>query len=521
MNFTQACWRSALSTLALGVALIGPAVANPTLVVDAASGEVLYKDMATAPWFPASTTKLMTVYVALSKVKEGRISLNTPLRVSAYAASMEPSKMGFRPGTLVTLDNALKMLMVKSPNDIAVTIAEGISGSVPAFAEEMNAYGQRLGLHESHFANPNGLPDPNHYSSARDMAMIARGLIREFPEEQDLFNIGALQFGGKLIPNHNGLLGRYPGVDGMKTGYTCSAGYNVVESATRGDRRLLVVIMGAPSTNERNLRAVSLFEKYFSNPGSGLGNVADLPQSDVVAPPDMRGQICGPGRHNAIQEAEAEDAAILPASSAPAAAVPLFGRAPERADVVNMAATPATALGGLAALLHARDAVVPVRVFVGPAPGTDIAAVGAIEEAVPGPGARAIGRAAAADAAKDGTGAPALAQAVDPSDPTVGTVAPLALAGAATPAALAAANKVVKGHGRLMARPSRGGHAPTAAPAKAEPKAVAVKPQAAKPQAAKPKLKASQSKAGKAAPAAKSRVAAKPPAKGRKKTAGR
>ena len=210
MKFTQACWRSALSTLALGAALLGPASANPTLVVDVASGEVLYKDMATAPWFPASTTKLMTVYVALSKVREGRVSLDTPLRVSAYAASMEPSKMGFRPGTLVTLDNALKMLMVKSPNDIAVTIAEGISGSVPAFAEEMNAYAQRLGLHESHFVNPNGLPDPNHYSSARDMAMIARGLIREFPEKQDLFNIGALQFGGKLIPNHNGLLGPLP-----------------------------------------------------------------------------------------------------------------------------------------------------------------------------------------------------------------------------------------------------------------------------------------------------------------------
>ena len=128
MTFTQACWRSAVSILALGVASLGPARANPTVVVDAASGEVLYKDMATAPWFPASTTKLMTVYVALSKVREGKISLDTPLRVSSYAASMIPSKMGFRPGTLVTLDNALKMLMVKSPNDIAVTIAEGISG---------------------------------------------------------------------------------------------------------------------------------------------------------------------------------------------------------------------------------------------------------------------------------------------------------------------------------------------------------------------------------------------------------
>ena len=469
MKFTQACWRSAVSILALGVALLGPARANPTVVVDVASGEVLYKDMATAPWFPASTTKLMTVYVALSKVREGKISLDTPLRVSSYAASMVPSKMGFRPGTLVTLDNALKMLMVKSPNDIAVTIAEGISGSVPTFADEMNAYGQRLGLHESHFVNPNGLPDPNHYSSARDMAMIARGLIREFPEEHDLFNIGALQFGGKLIPNHNGLLGRYPGVDGMKTGYTCSAGYNVVESATRGDRRLLVVVMGAPSTNERNMRAVSLFEKYFSNPGPGLGNVADLPQSDIVSPPDLRGQICGPGRQNAIQEAQAEDAAIAPTSTASttvAAGAPLFGRPPERADLVNMAAAPAAPLSGPAALLHARDAFVPVRVFIGPAPGTNVAAVGSIEEPAPGPAATAAAKAVAA-------GTPALAaQAPDAGDPTEGAAAPLALAGAATPAALAAANTVVKGRGRSMiAHAAKRDRAPVAtkAAAKAKP----------------------------------------------------
>ena len=183
MKFKRMCWRSAFSILALGVAANVPACANPALVVDAGTGEVLYKDMATAPWFPASLTKLMSTYVALSKVREGKMSLDTPLRISAYAASMAPSKMGFRPGTLVTLDNALKMLMVKSPNDVAVAIAEGISGSVPAFADEMNAYAAKLGLHESHFVNPNGLPDPNHVSSARDMAMIARALLREFPRK--------------------------------------------------------------------------------------------------------------------------------------------------------------------------------------------------------------------------------------------------------------------------------------------------------------------------------------------------
>ena len=372
---------------------------------------------------------------------------------------------------------------------------------MPGFADEMNAYAQKLGLHESHFVNPNGLPDPNHYSSARDMAMIARGLITDFPEEHDLFNIGALQFGGKLIPNHNGLLGRYPGVDGMKTGYTCAGGYNVVESATRGDKRLLVVIMGAPSTNERNLRAVTLFEKFFSNPGQGLGNVNDLPQSEIVAPPDMHGQICGPGRHNAIQEAEAEDAAIgtpSPTGAAAALETPAFGRVPGGVDVATMPGSPATALGGPAALLHARDAVTPVRVFIGPAPGTNIAAVGSIEEAAPGPAATAAAKAADARASQVPA---ALAQAPDPSDPTVGAAAPLALAASATPAALAAANKVVKGHGRMAAH----GRA-ASAPAVAKHAAVKPKPVAKAASKAKPVAKAG----------AKPHVAAKP---ARKKTA--
>ena len=172
----------------------------------------------------------------------------------------------------------------------------------------MNAYAAKLGLHESHFANPNGLPDERHVSSARDMAMIGRALFREFPEQHGLFGIGALSFGGHIINNHNNLLGRYPGVDGMKTGYTCSAGYNVVATAQRGDKHLMVVILGAPSGRERSERAAALFERYFSNPGNSAGDVAALPASDIVLPPDLRGQICGPGRRDAIAEAEVEDA---------------------------------------------------------------------------------------------------------------------------------------------------------------------------------------------------------------------
>ena len=174
--------RSVCFALALApLGFVSAAVAEPYLLADADTGDVLLQSDATEPWFPASTTKLMTVYVALSAVRDGRLTMDTPLTMSARAARSQPSKMGFRPGTLVTLDNALKMLMVKSPNDVAVMVGESLSGSVEAFAAEMNAAAAKLGMHESHFANPNGLHDPDHYSSARDMAVLARALLKEFP----------------------------------------------------------------------------------------------------------------------------------------------------------------------------------------------------------------------------------------------------------------------------------------------------------------------------------------------------
>src|SRR6516165_4737441 len=264
--------RRATFGAAAGLAIaVASAQATPFLVVDADSDQVLAQNDATAPWYPASLTKLMTVYVALDAVRSGRLTLNTPLVMSARAARMAPSKMGFRPGTEVTLDNALKMLMVKSPNDVAVMVAEGVSGSVEAFADDMNAAAQRLGLHESHFVNPNGLHNPAHVSSARDMAIVARALLREFPDHADLFSIGALLLGKQYIPNHNGLLGKYPGADGMKTGFTCPAGFNVVASANHSGRRLIVVVLGAPTAKSRNQEAANLFDRGFAVNGGGIG----------------------------------------------------------------------------------------------------------------------------------------------------------------------------------------------------------------------------------------------------------
>jgi D-alanyl-D-alanine carboxypeptidase len=344
------------AALALGAASVQ---ATPYLVVDADSDQVLMENEATAPWYPASLTKLMTVYVALDAVRNGKLTLDTPLVMSARAARMPPSKMGFRPGTEVTLDNSLKMLMVKSPNDVAVMVAEGVSGSIEAFADDMNADAQRLGLHESHFVNPNGLHNPAHVSSARDMATIARALLREFPDHADLFSIGALQLGRQYIPNHNGLLGRYPGADGMKTGFTCPAGFNVVASANHSGRRLIVVVLGAPSARSRNQEAADLFDRGFASEGGG-SSLESLPSGSGPAP-NMRADVCL--HRNAAALAAAEDGGIAQQAEAAAGSA---GRA-------GMLPTPLAALFAPVAvhteLTYERIRFDPVPVYIGPAPG--------------------------------------------------------------------------------------------------------------------------------------------------------
>jgi D-alanyl-D-alanine carboxypeptidase len=351
------------AALALGAA---SAQATPYLVVDADSGQVLMENEATAPWYPASLTKLMTVYVALDAVRNGKLTLDTPLVMSARAARMPPSKMGFRPGTEVTLDNALKMLMVKSPNDVAVMVAEGVSGSVEAFADDMNATAQRLGLRESHFVNPNGLHNPGHVSSARDMAIVARALLRDFPDNADLFSIGALQLGNQYIPNHNGLLGRYPGADGMKTGFTCPAGFNVVASANHSGRRLIAVVLGAPTAKARNQEAADLFDRGFATVG-GSGSLESLPSGSGAAP-NMRADVCL--HHSAAAIAAAEDEGLGEPSQAAGGSA---GRA-------AMAPNPFAAL--FAPIAHTqisndRIHFDPVPVYIGPAPGWKGPALGA------------------------------------------------------------------------------------------------------------------------------------------------
>ncbi len=307
-----------LAALVLAVTAPVRAHAEAKLLIEASTGRVLHAENATYPWYPASVTKLMTAYTTLRTIKEGRITLDTLLTVSRNAAAQNPTKMGFKIGTRVTVDNALKMLMVKSANDIAVTIAEGVGGSIAGFADMMNANARRLGMSQSNFVNPNGLPAENHVTSARDLAILARALIQEFPEYDSYWHIHAIQYGNRVMHNYNTLLDRYPGADGMKTGFICASGFNVVASATRNGRRLIAIILGAYSGAVRAQQAAQLLENGFNNEGllwltPSLGSVDALAPIDAQ-PPNLREEMCGSHRRKPPSEDNDEEAAV-PASA--------------------------------------------------------------------------------------------------------------------------------------------------------------------------------------------------------------
>ena len=307
-----------LRALTLGVALLTTGLlsarsagAEASLIVEADSGKVLHAEHATYPWYPASTTKLMTMYLTLKAVKDGRLQKDTLLTVSSNAVAQAPSKMGFPAGTTVTVDNALKMLMVKSANDMAVVLAEGVGGSIEGFADQMNAASRRLGMTQSSWVNPNGLPADEQITSARDMAILARAILKELPEYETYWHIPSIKFGRRIMRNTNGLIGRYPEADGMKTGFICASGFNVVATATRGGRKLIVVVFGSRSGAVRSEKAAHLFEKGFAS-GSlswlmpSLGAV-DALQPIAAAPPNLRDEMCGKGRKRPAQEEDDDD----------------------------------------------------------------------------------------------------------------------------------------------------------------------------------------------------------------------
>jgi D-alanyl-D-alanine carboxypeptidase len=374
-----------LRALTLGIASLSlfaatftatPARAGASILVEVDSGKVLRAENATYPWYPASVTKLMTLYVTLQAIKQGRTTQDTLFTVSHNAMAQSPTKMGFAVGTQVTVDNALKMMMVKSANDMAVLLAEGVDGSIENFADDMTKTAHRLGMTESNFVNPNGLPADGQITSARDLAILARALIHDFPEYNFYWHISAIKFGRRVVRNYNTLLGRYPGADGMKTGFICASGFNLVATATRNGKQLVAVVLGSPSGGARAVKAAELLETGFTqNPLAwltpALGSVDGLTPINAD-PPNLHDQVCGPHRKRAPAEGEEEEAGGEIGAGGvdtPFSALLSSLRAP----------TPKGA-----ALLSDLGAITPTVVYTGPTRTPDqIAKLNAVEEAAP------------------------------------------------------------------------------------------------------------------------------------------
>ncbi|MCE3256553.1 MAG: peptidase D-alanyl-D-alanine carboxypeptidase 1 [Nitrobacter vulgaris] len=340
-------WMVLAAGLLVAVAPLRAAHATEAhLLIEADSGKVLEAENATFPWYPASVTKLMTAYVTLMAVKHGRITLDTLFTVSPTATAQSPSKMGFRPGTQVTVDNALKMMLVKSANDMAVVLAEGVGGSIDGFSAEMNAAAQRLGMTQTSYVNPNGLPADGQISSARDMAILARAIIHDLPEYEYFVHIPSIRYGRRVTHNFNKLIGRFPGADGFKTGFICASGYNLVASATQNGKRLIAVVLGASSGTMRAVRAAQMLERGFANNTMSwlrpaLGTVDGLAPI-AAAPPNLRDEMCGSKRTHPASD---EDNDVVANTSTTSAAVMSFfatgTQPPALRPVDMMAAAPA------------------------------------------------------------------------------------------------------------------------------------------------------------------------------------
>ncbi len=269
-----------------------------SLVMDAGSGQILSAANADEPRYPASLTKMMTIYMLFEALRDRRVSLDELVPVSPHAAAMSPSKLGLLPGMTITVEQALLGLVTKSANDAAAALGELMGGDEERFAQMMTLRARALGMSRTTFRNASGWPDPDQVTTARDLALLARHLIQDYPQEYHYFSVPSFLFHGRMIPNHDRMLQTYPGADGLKTGYIDASGCNLVTSAVRGDVRLIGVVMGASNGYERDSHMASLLDAGF----------------DRMGVPVSRGE---PMRVRAPALVAAASAATLPAASLP------------------------------------------------------------------------------------------------------------------------------------------------------------------------------------------------------------
>ncbi len=292
------------AVLSITLAVI-PAVASAgvsSVVIDAGTGRTLYADDAGEMRYPASLTKMMTLYLLFEQISRGEKQLSTRMRVSQRAASMPPTKLGLRPGSTITVRDAILALTTKSANDMAVVVAEAVAGSESRFAQRMTAKARALGMRSTTFRNASGLHHPGQKTTARDMAMLGRALLRDHPRYYANFGVRTFAYGNARYGNHNRLLGTYRGVDGIKTGFTNASGYNLVASAKRNNVRIIGVVMGSPSSASRNALMARLLDRGFSKAPADRVTAARVrrtqsSRSEVrFAPPPPRPRIYARGR---------------------------------------------------------------------------------------------------------------------------------------------------------------------------------------------------------------------------------
>jgi len=242
----------------------GPVMAGPYVIVDAATGETLLEKNSGAAWYPASLTKLMTIYLTFEQLKAGRLTLASPVPFSQHASAMPESRLGVAPGASITVEQGLLALVAHSANDVATALGELIGGSEPAFGQMMTQTAQRLGMTATKFNNANGLPDPQNYTSARDMALLAIALMRDFPQYYPYFQTQDFVFGKRRYETFVHFVKMYsPYADGLKTGFICNSGFNIVGSAVRDGRRLIAVAFGFRRADLRDEFLVRLFDEAF------------------------------------------------------------------------------------------------------------------------------------------------------------------------------------------------------------------------------------------------------------------
>ena len=258
-------------TVAAGAALATVSFAAPAfaqdrfsaIVIDMDTDEVLYEDAPDERRFPASLTKMMTVYLMFEALERGDITLDTRMTASRNASRQPASRLGMRRGDTITVEQAITALAVRSANDVATVVAEHLGGTESNFAARMTNRAADLGMTNTRFANASGLPDDRHRTTARDMAILSEALITNFPQYYYFFSTPEMSWRGTTGRNHNRLLGQVPGVDGLKTGYTRASRYNLATSAIRNDRRIIAVVLGGESSAARNAEMEWMVEMGF------------------------------------------------------------------------------------------------------------------------------------------------------------------------------------------------------------------------------------------------------------------